>query len=561
MNQGGPAPPGVYAQRFGEGFVATEQFVLFLNNNIAIGDVDPADGTISVTLAVGSGVIDIIGGNGGATVSGSGTANVTITGTLAQVNALLGTGSGSLVGYTPNSDTPPPSTTLTITVDDNGNSGSGGPLTAIAAATIEICPLNDAPSGADATRSILEDGTYTLTTADFGFSDVDGHGFAGVRFSAAPTGGTLYYDADGAGGAAPVAITSFGSTIYSAADIAAGRLTFVPTANLAGTGAASIRFIVVDNGPTGLFNQNADPSANRLTFDISPVNDPPAGKELRATIDEDTAHVLTLANLGYSDVEGHAALNMIVVTAPTKGTLFFDADGAGGAAPVALAAGAVVAVADIAAGRVDHMPPLNGNGVSIPGYDRLYFQLQDNGGTANGGVDVDPTPNFFTWDVRPVNDGPVLTGSATDATHVEGNGPTPVDAGLSFVDVDSTNFSVVARFSQSVGQGDDLTFVNNDAALYGTIAGTWSTARPSAVDDARRQPGPRDRQLARDRRRAGGLEMRDQLWQEVPVALELDAERATRPQVLLRVPAERAHRSAPGHGAARRRNCSMSTRA
>ncbi len=477
LNQGGPAPPGVYAQRFGEGFVATEQFVLILNGTIAIGDVDSGDGTISVTLAVGSGVIDIIGGNGGATVSGSGTANVTITGTLAQVNALLGTGSGSLVGYTPNSDTPPPSTTLTITVDDNGNSGSGGPLTAIAAATIEIRPLNDAPSGADATRSILEDGTYTLTTADFGFSDVDGHGFAGVRFSAAPTGGTLYYDADGAGGAAPVAITSFGSTIYSAADIAAGRLTFVPTANLAGTGAASIRFIVVDNGPTGLFNQNADPSANRLTFDISPVNDPPAGKELRATIDEDTAHVLTLANLGYSDVEGHAALNMIVVTAPTKGTLFFDADGAGGAAPVALAAGAVVAVADIAAGRVYYMPPLNGNGVSIPGYDRLYFQLQDNGGTANGGVDVDPTPNFFTWDVRPVNDGPVLTGSATDATHVEGNGPTPVDAGLSFVDVDSTNFSVVARFSQSVGQGDYLTFVNNDAALYGTIAGTWNESQ------------------------------------------------------------------------------------
>ena len=78
---------------------------------------------------------------------------------------------------------------------------------------------------------------------------------------------------------------------------------------------------------------------------------------------------------------------------PEHGTVFFDPDGAGGADPVALQSGQVVAVADIVAGRVYYLPPLNGNGVSLPGYDRLYFQLQDDGGTANGGVDTDPTPD------------------------------------------------------------------------------------------------------------------------------------------------------------------------
>ena len=62
-----------------------------------------------------------------------------------------------------------------------------------------------------------------------------------------------------------------------------------------------------------------------------------------------------------------------------------------------------------------------------------------------------------------------------------------------------------------------------------------STAGPPNAGDARRgQPGPGDRQLARDRARAGGLEIRDQLRQQPPGTLELDPERATRPQVLLR---------------------------
>ena len=32
--------------------------------------------------------------------------------------------------------------------------------------------------------------------------------------------------------------------------------------------------------------------------------------------------------------------------------------------------------------------------------------MQDNGGTAGGGVDLDPTPNTLTVNVTPVNDAP-----------------------------------------------------------------------------------------------------------------------------------------------------------
>src|SRR5262249_20205995 len=46
----------------------------------------------------------------------------------------------------------------------------------------------------------------------------------------------------------------------------------------------------------------------------------------------------------------------------------------------------------------------NGNGA---GYASFDFQVQDNGGVANGGVDTDPTPNTITVNVTPVNDAPV----------------------------------------------------------------------------------------------------------------------------------------------------------
>src|SRR5207247_752215 len=45
------------------------------------------------------------------------------------------------------------------------------------------------------------------------------------------------------------------------------------------------------------------------------------------------------------------------------------------------------------------------------------FQVQDDGGTANGGTDLDPTPRTITLNVTPVNDGP--RGSANAITTAE----------------------------------------------------------------------------------------------------------------------------------------------
>ena len=73
-------------------YANTEQVALNLKNNgLSISDVDAGSGSMSVTLAVTEGTLTVTAGTSGAVVTNSGTSSVTITGTVAQVNALLNT--------------------------------------------------------------------------------------------------------------------------------------------------------------------------------------------------------------------------------------------------------------------------------------------------------------------------------------------------------------------------------------------------------------------------------------------------------------------------------------
>ena len=140
---------------------------------------------------------------------------------------------------------------------------------------VNVDAVSDAPAGADKTITLTEDGARRFTAADFGFTDGDGNAFTGVRFTAAPVGGTLFYDADGNGGNPPVAVSGFPTAIYSIADISGGRLSFVPAADLNGGNAASIAFAVVDDGSTAGGGQTIDQSPNVIHFDIVALNDGP----------------------------------------------------------------------------------------------------------------------------------------------------------------------------------------------------------------------------------------------------------------------------------------------
>ena len=58
--------------------------------------------------------------------------------------------------------------------------------------TVNVTPVNDAPSGADETVNVANGDTYVLGLADFGFTDpIDGDAFQSVVVNAVPSVGTL----------------------------------------------------------------------------------------------------------------------------------------------------------------------------------------------------------------------------------------------------------------------------------------------------------------------------------------------------------------------------------
>src|SRR5262249_40187123 len=60
-------------------------------------------------------------------------------------------------------------------------------------------------------------------------------------------------------------------------------------------------------------------------------------------------------------------------------------------------------VAEISAGLLNFTPAANAIG---NGYASYTFEVEDDEGPANGGIDLDPTPNTITVNVTPVNDAP-----------------------------------------------------------------------------------------------------------------------------------------------------------
>ena len=181
-------------------------------------------------------------------------------------NVSIATGTGTLVDngngtwtYTPaaNDDT---SVSFSYTITDNGTTnGVADGKTVGGTATLDITPVNDAPSGADATLSVARNGSQALGVGDFGFSDTENNGFLAVKITQLPTAGTLTL--------AGVAVTV--DQVISAADIAAGKLVFAPALNAAGTGYANIKFAVQDDGGTANGGIDLDASSNTITFNVT----------------------------------------------------------------------------------------------------------------------------------------------------------------------------------------------------------------------------------------------------------------------------------------------------
>jgi hypothetical protein len=293
--------------------------------------------------------------------------------------------------------------------DDGGTANGGADLDPVARTmSVNVAAVNDAPSGASNTVTVIEDGAYVITAADFGFSDADGNAFTAVRIAAVPASGALTDNG--------VAVSA--GQLISAADIAAGLLRFTPEPNANGAGYASFSFQVQDDGGTANGGTDLDPIARTMTLNVTAVNDAPTGTNNAVVMQQDGTYAFSAADFGFSDSDGNAFAGVVISTVPPGGLITDNG------APVA--AGQTVSAGDIAAGMVRYTPILGASGMP---YASFTFRVQDSGGTANGGTDTDTVARTMTINVVSAGSvGPLVGPVAVPAppAKVQSQPPTPV---------------------------------------------------------------------------------------------------------------------------------------
>lgn len=275
---------------------------------------------------------------------------------------------------------------FTFQVQDNGGTANGGKDTDLTPRhmTIAVTAVNDAPVGAAKTVTMLEDSSYLLKVGDFGFTDpndVPANTMLSVKITTLPILGKLTDNG--------VAVTA-GAHI-PVADLVGSKLKYAPAVNGNGAAYASFTFQVQDTGGTANGGHDTDTTARKLTLSVTSVNDAPTGTAKTVSTLKNTAYVFKVTDFGFSDVKDtppNTFLNVKISTLPAVGTLTDNG--------VAVTAGARISVADITAGKLKYTPPMNGTGAALGSF---LFQVQDNCGTANGGIDLDPTARKMTISV------------------------------------------------------------------------------------------------------------------------------------------------------------------
>jgi len=428
-----------------------------LTNNIGI-----ALGTAIDTLVSGSGNDSITGNNDGDTFTGGGGSD-TITGGSGVDTADF---SGPEADYT--------ITALggqSYTVADNRTGSPDGTDTLN---QVEFAKFADATvslaggtppvlGGAGNTVGYVEQAAgvaidSALTVADSSSSTLSG---ATVTISAGfVAGDALNFSAQsgisGTYDSGTHVLTLSGTASLSAYQAALRAVTFSsssdnPTAG--GNSARTVSFAVSDGSSAS--------SAVTSTVAVTAVNDPPSGANAAVTLNEGGSYALHASDFGFSDVDGNALKAVEITTLPGAGSLTDNG--------VAVTAGQFVAVADLAGGKLVFTPAAGGFGA---GYAHFTFQVQDDGGTANGGSDLDPMPRTLTFDVTAVNGAPTLGGGGNTVGYTEQAVPVAIDGAITVADADSP---LLAGATVTVAAG----FVAGDVlgfAAQNGISGSYDAA-------------------------------------------------------------------------------------
>jgi ELWxxDGT repeat protein/VCBS repeat-containing protein len=307
--------------------VASEDTSLTISG-ISIGDIDGNGGNVTVSVSAVNGVVSLNSTSGITILTGTGSQdrNLTFTGTLASVNAVLNSlaylGSKDFNG----------SDLITIEVNDSVSTGSGGiPLSDVRTLAVTVNPVNDAPvltvPGAQAANE-----NTNLRITGVSISDVDaGSGNVTVNLSAG--NGTLSLTS-----ITGLSFTSgngnqntnmvFSGTL-AAVNSALNSLVYTGNPNFNGTDTVNIS--VNDGGNTGVGIALSD--SKSIAINVLGVNNPPVITVPLAPAANSGAN-LAIVGVSIADPDAGGALMKVTIAAangvlsiPTTGLTLLQGNG------------------------------------------------------------------------------------------------------------------------------------------------------------------------------------------------------------------------------------------
>ena len=216
-----------------------------------------------------------------------------------------------------------------------------------------------------------------------------------------------------------------------------------------------------------------------MNITVTCVNDPPSGTDKAITIDEDHVvdlHRLRLRLLRPSDTPSNGFAGVKIVTVPTATNGLLKLNGSN------VAPSQSVTAAQIADGDLTYEPVANGCGSP---YASFRVVVRDDGGTANGGSDTDPSYSEITINVTCVEDDPTAVEDLK--TVAEDDPATTIDVLANDTDPDGGTKQVASITNPAHGSvaitnsGADLTYTPNadycgpDSFTYTLNGGSTAT--------------------------------------------------------------------------------------
>ena len=170
-------------------------------------------------------------------------------------------------------------------------------------------------------------------------------------------------------------------------------------------------------------------SVGSVNITVNAINDAPAGSDGTISAVQSTDYVFSTSDFGFSDIDGDTFDRVWITTLPDQGTLKWNGS--------AFAAGNYITAEDVDLGLLTWTPPAGVSGAALTSFT---FQVQDDGGTVNGGVNTDQSPNTLTIDVASNNTAPVISSSA--AVNAAENQTAVTTVTATDADLDTVTYSI-----------------------------------------------------------------------------------------------------------------------